>query len=75
MALGWWRAPVTRPWMRAVDGLGELAVSSYELFSRARLQGRLLSRALLREERNARYAGPDALVGEPHTGSRIRRHV
>jgi putative transposase len=41
VTLGGRRLPVTRPRMRAADGSGELAVSSYELFSSTEILGRM----------------------------------
>jgi len=41
VTLGGRRVPVARPRMRAADGSGELAVASYEPFSRTEVLGRM----------------------------------
>ena len=41
VALGGRRVPIERPRMRAVDGSGELAVASYEVFSSTEVLGRM----------------------------------
>src|SRR5450756_2406336 len=47
VTLGGRRMPVARPRMRAADGSGELAVASYELFSRTEVLGRLAMERML----------------------------
>ena len=47
VTLGGRRVPVDRPRMRAADGSGELAVASYELFSRTEVLGRMAMERML----------------------------
>ena len=47
VTLGGRRVAVTRPRMRAVDGSGELAVASYEVFSRTEILGRMAMERML----------------------------
>src|SRR4051795_983576 len=47
VALGGRRVPVSRPRMRATDGSGELRVPSYEVFTAARVVGRMAMERML----------------------------
>ena len=55
VTLGGRRVPVERPRMRAVDGSGELAVSSYELFSGTEVLGRMAMERMLAGLSTRRY--------------------
>ena len=55
VTLGGRRVPVDRPRMRAADGSGELAVASYELFSRTEVLGRLAMERMLAGLSTRRY--------------------
>src|SRR5688500_4556424 len=55
VTLGGRRVPVTRPRMRAVDGSGELAVPSYELFSGTEVLGRMALERMLAGLSTRRY--------------------
>jgi putative transposase len=55
VSLGGRRVPVTRPRMRAVDGSGELAVPSYELFSDTEALGRMALERMLGGLSTRRY--------------------
>jgi putative transposase len=55
VSLGGRRVPVERPRMRAVDGSGELAVPSYELFSSTEVLGRMALERMLAGLSTRRY--------------------
>ena len=55
VTLGGRRVPVERPRMRAVDGSGELAVPSYELFSDTEILGRMALERMLAGLSTRRY--------------------
>ncbi len=55
VSLGGRRIPVQRPRMRAVDGSGELAVPSYELFSDTEVLGRMALDRMLSGLSTRRY--------------------
>jgi putative transposase len=55
VSLGGRRVPVERPRMRAVDGSGELAVPSYELFSSTEALGRMALERMLAGLSTRRY--------------------
>ena len=55
VTLGGRRVPVDRPRMRAADGSGELAVASYELFSRTKVLGRVAMERMLAGLSTRRY--------------------
>jgi len=55
VTLGGRRVPVDRPRMRAADGSGELAVASYELFSRTEVLGRMAMERMLAGLSTRRY--------------------
>jgi transposase-like protein len=55
VTLGGRRVPVTRPRMRAVEGTGELAVASYELFSGTEVLGRMAMERMLGGLSTRRY--------------------
>jgi putative transposase len=55
VSLGGRRVPVARPRMRAVDGSGELAVRSYELFSDTEVLGRMALERMLAGLSTRRY--------------------
>ena len=55
VTLGGRRVPVERPRMRAVDGSGELAVDSYELFSQTEVLGRMAMERMLAGLSTRRY--------------------
>jgi putative transposase len=55
VSLGGRRVPVERPRMRAVDGSGELAVASYELFSDTEILGRMALDRMLAGLSTRRY--------------------
>ncbi len=73
--LGGRRVPVTRPRARAANGSGELHLSSYDLFSSAKVLGRLAMEKMLAglssrrtgpvTVRPARTAGPSHPVPRP----------
>ena len=62
------RVPVTRPRMRAVDGSGELAVPSYELFSDTEVLGRMALGRMLAGLSTRRYG-----VGLEPVGARTEQ--
>ena len=68
VTLGGRRVPVARPRMRAVDGSGELAVASYELFSRTEVLGRLAMERMLAGLSTRRYP-----VGLEPVGQRVEQ--
>jgi hypothetical protein len=68
VTLGGRRVPVARPRMRAVDGSGELAVASYELFSRTEVLGRMAMERMLAGLSTRRYP-----VGLEPVGHRVER--
>jgi putative transposase len=55
VTLGGRRVPVQRPRMRAIDGSGEVAVASYELFSQTDVLGRLAMERMLAGLSTRRY--------------------
>jgi len=55
VTLGGRRVPVERPWMRAVEGSGELPVASYELFSDTEMLGRMAMERMLDGLSTRRY--------------------
>ena len=55
VSLGGRRVPVARPWMRAVDGSGELPVPSYELFFDTEVLGRMALDRMLAGLSTRRY--------------------
>ena len=55
MTLGGRRVPVQRPRMRNVDGTGEVAVPSYELFSSTEVLGRMAMERMLAKLSARRY--------------------
>ena len=55
VTLGGRRVPVRRPRVRAVDGSGELAVPSYQLFSSTEILGRLAMERMLAGLSTRRY--------------------
>jgi putative transposase len=66
VTLGGRRVPVTRPRMRAVDGSGELPVSSYALFSQTEVLGRMAMERMLAGLSTRRYP-----VGLEPVGARM----
>ena len=68
VTLGGRRVPVRRPRVRAVDGSGELAVPSYELFSDTEILGRMAMERMLAGLSTRRYP-----VGLEPVGERSRR--
>ena len=68
VSLGGRRVPVQRPRMRAVDGSGELAVPSYELFSDTEVLGRMALGRMLAGLSTRRYG-----VGLEPVGARTER--
>jgi putative transposase len=68
VSLGGRRVPVTRPRMRAVDGSGELAVPSYELFSDTEILGRMALDRMLAGLSTRRYE-----VGLEPVGARTEK--
>jgi len=68
VALGGRRVPVERPRMRAVDGSGELAVASYEQFSRTEVLGRMAMERMLAGLSTRRYG-----VGLEPVGTRTEQ--
>jgi len=75
VTLGGRRVPVTRPRVRAANGSGELHLSSYDLFSSAKVLGRLAMEKMLAglssrrtgpvTVRPARTAGPATPTPDP----------
>jgi putative transposase len=59
--------PVDRPRMRAVDGSGELAVPTYELFSSTEVLGRMAMERMLAGLSTRRYGVGLEPVGEQVT--------
>jgi len=55
VTLGGRRVPVTRPRVRAVEGAGELAVPSYELFSGTEVLGKMAMERMLAGLSTRRY--------------------
>jgi len=68
VTLGGRRVPVARPRMRAADGSGELAVASYELFSRTEVLGRMAMERMLAGLSTRRYP-----VGLEPVGHRVEQ--
>jgi putative transposase len=68
VSLGGRRVPVERPRMRAVDGCGELAVASYELFSQTEVLGRMALDRMLAGLSTRRYG-----VGLEPVGTRTEQ--
>jgi len=68
VTLGGRRVPVTRPRMRATDGSGELPVTSYELFSRTEVLGRMAMERMLAGLSTRRYP-----VGLEPVGARVEQ--
>ena len=68
VTLGGRRVPVARPRMRAADGSGELAVASYELFSRTEVLGRMAMGRMLAGLSTRRYP-----VGLEPVGHRVEQ--
>ena len=68
VSLGGRRVPVKRPRMRAVDGSGELAVASYELFSQTEVLGRMALDRMLAGLSTRRYG-----VGLEPVGTRTEQ--
>jgi len=69
VTLGGRRVPVTRPRVRAVDGAGELAVPSYELFSSTEVLGTMAMERMLAGLSTRRYGVGLEPVGERVDGS------
>jgi putative transposase len=68
VTLGGRRVRVQRPRMRAADGSGELAVPSYELFSRTEVLGRMAMQRMLAGLSTRRYP-----VGLEPVGQRVEQ--
>jgi len=64
VTLGGRRVPVTRPRVRAVEGAGELAVPSYELFSGTEVLGKMAMERMLAGLSTRRYGVGLEPVGE-----------
>jgi len=64
VTLGGRRVPVTRPRVRAVDGSGELAIASYELFSSTEILGKMAMEKMLAGLSTRRYPVGLEPVGE-----------
>jgi putative transposase len=64
VSLGGRRVPVRRPRMRAIDGSGELAVASYELFSQTEVLGRMAMERMLAGLSTRRYPAGLEPVGQ-----------
>ncbi len=64
VTLGGRRVPVSRPRVRAVDGSGELAIASYELFSSTEILGKLAMEKMLAGLSTRRYPVGLEPVGE-----------
>ena len=69
VTLGGRRVSVTRPRVRAVDGTGELAVPSYELFSSTEILGKMAMERMLAGLSTRRYRVGLEPVGEQVSGS------
>ena len=69
VTLGGRRVSVTRPRVRAVDGTGELAVASYELFSSTEILGKMAMERMLAGLSTRRYRVGLEPVGEQVSGS------
>jgi len=67
VTLGGRRVPVERPRVRAVDGLGELPVPTYELFSSTEILGRMATERMLAGLSTRRYTVGLEPVGEQIT--------
>ena len=64
VTLGGRRVPVSRPRVRAVDGSGELAIASYELFSSTEILGKMAMEKMLAGLSTRRYPVGLEPVGE-----------
>jgi putative transposase len=69
VTLGGRRVSVTRPRVRAIDGTGELAVPSYELFSSTEVLGQMAMERMLGGLSTRRYRVGLEPVGEQVSGS------
>ena len=70
VTLGGRRVPVSRPRVRAVDGSGELAIASYELFSSTEILGKMAMEKMLAGLSTRRYP-----VGLEPVGERVGETV
>ena len=70
VTLGGRRVRVDRPRMRAVDGIGELAVPAYELFSQTEVLGRMAMERMLAGLSTRRYP-----VGLEPVGAKVERRA
>ncbi|SDY53178.1 hypothetical protein SAMN05661080_03775 [Modestobacter sp. DSM 44400] len=69
VSVGGRRVPVDRPWVRAVDGSGELPVASYDLFSATEVMGRMAVERMLAGLSTRRYPVGLEPVGEQVTAT------